>query len=451
MFPNFLAQSTYSCLVIHSLDAFALLDTPADLKVVQGQTVVKEQILGDRSSARERLTTQRSLLLLKLEELKQQPNKIASASSTEVSYAEERAKIDQAKLEVEQAGIAIARFLANSPWTDEAREQLNQRSEKEKLAQLEVTHEQKQAALNLAIAQLQAAKEKHREEVYKKQSRKDTSLEQAQVVTQLKSIESELALLGVVRSPYAGAIKKIKWLGQSDRELVAELTIAVDSKTDTEKDRIAAPRPATTKPNATKSLTSPAPPAPPASPAPKSDTTKSADKPKPDPRDNQTPKTNNQIPKINNPTPDTNSPGQGFQPTWQVISVHDGDTLKVRLGQKIERIRMACIDAPELKQELGKESRDYLKSIIQHNGDRVTLKVVDTDRYGRRVAEVFAGGKFLQAEQVKSGMAYLHEKYLNNCPDAAVVKQAQAIAQQSKTGVWSGNFDKPWDYRKRKR
>lgn len=47
------------------------LDNPADLKVVQGQTVVKGQILSDRSSARERLMTQRQVLLLRLEQLKQ--------------------------------------------------------------------------------------------------------------------------------------------------------------------------------------------------------------------------------------------------------------------------------------------------------------------------------------------------------------------------------------------
>lgn len=112
---------------------------------------------------------------------------------------------------------------------------------------------------------------------------------------------------------------------------------------------------------------------------------------------------------------------------------------------------MACIDALALAQPLGEESRDYLKSLIAQNGDCVTLKIVDTDRYGRKVAEVFAGSKFLQAEQVKSGMAYMYERYLNNCPDAAAVKQAQDFAKRSRVGVWSGNYIKPWDYRKTKR
>jgi len=50
-------------------------------------------------------------LLLKLEQLKQSPRKTVSASSLEVSYAEERAKIAQVKLEVEPAKIAIAHFI----------------------------------------------------------------------------------------------------------------------------------------------------------------------------------------------------------------------------------------------------------------------------------------------------------------------------------------------------
>lgn len=53
---------------------------------------------------------------------------------------------------------------------------------------------------------------------------------------------------------------------------------------------------------------------------------------------------------------------------------------------------------------------DRLKSLIAQNGDRVTLKILDTDRYGRKVAKVFAGSRFLQAEQVKGGMAYVYDR-----------------------------------------
>ncbi|WP_052672463.1 thermonuclease family protein [Aliterella atlantica] len=441
------------------------LDTPADLKVVQGQQVVKEQILSDRTLARERLMAQRQVLLLKLEQLKKPQSSLSAKSpNPESSYAEERAKIAQAKLEVDQAQKAIFQFLANSPWTEYAREQGYQPSEKEKLVGLNNILAQKKASLNLAIAGLQSAKERHREEVNKEvskeaQQQEDTSLEQAQLLAQLNSIESELERFGVVKSPYTGSIKKIKWVGQTDAELVAELTIAVSDNTP--ETPVAEPSPRTTGPSPRTAIapaTAKVVPTPIAS-SPRTEpvgaiaqvdqnSTKLSPRTKPSPQ-KATIKPQNKV--VQNSTAASNSPGKGFAPTWEVLNVHDGDTLKVRQGQKIERVRFACIDAPELAQPLGKESRDYLKSLIAQNGDLVALKIVDTDRYGRKVAEVFAGSKFLQAEQVKGGMAYVYDRYLNNCPDAAAVKQAQNSAQASRVGVWSGNYTKPWDYRKTKR
>ncbi|NJK28794.1 MAG: thermonuclease family protein [Acaryochloris sp. SU_5_25] len=143
-------------------------------------------------------------------------------------------------------------------------------------------------------------------------------------------------------------------------------------------------------------------------------------------------------------------PSAGFSSEWRVLSVHDGDTIRVRQGNRIERIRFACIDAPELKQPLGKESRDFLKNLIAQGGDRVMLNIVDTDRYGRQVAEVFANGQLVQAQQVQQGMAYVYQKYLSNCPAAGSVQQAEAIAQQQRAGVWASNQQKPWEFRNSK-
>lgn len=409
------------------------LDTPADLKVVQGQQVVKEQILSDRSLARERLLGQRQVLLLKLEQLKKpQSSPTTKPANPEVSYAEENAKIASAKLEVDQAQKAIAQFIANSPWTEYAREQGFQPSEKEKLAGLNNVLAQKKASLNLAIAGLQSAKEKHREEINKEAQQQDTSLEQAQLLAQLNSVESELERFGLVKSPYTGSIKKIKWVGQTDSELVAELTIAITNET-----TVAESSPRTTEP----------------SPRTSAKAYSQVQNSKSSPRTKEpSPLKSPLKPPDKVVQNTTNSPGKGFIPTWVVLNVHDGDTIRVRQGQKIERVRFACIDAPELAQPLGKESRDFLKSLVAQNGDRVALKIVDTDRYGRKVAEVFSpNGKFIQEQQTKAGWVYVYQKYLNNCPDAQAVVKAEDFAKHNRVGVWSGNYTKPWDYRKTKR
>ena len=62
-------------------------------------------------------------------------------------------------------------------------------------------------------------------------------------------------------------------------------------------------------------------------------------------------------------------------PVWQVKegSVYDGDTLRVVKGNEEVKVRFACIDAPEAKQEGGIESRDYLRSLLNQAGNQVKV------------------------------------------------------------------------------
>src|SRR4028119_2380856 len=79
-------------------------------------------------------------------------------------------------------------------------------------------------------------------------------------------------------------------------------------------------------------------------------------------------------------------------PEYEVIpgSVHDGDTLRVRSPKgEILKVRFACVDAPELKQPLGEESRNHLRAIIKKGNNKVKLQPITTDRYGRTVAQLW--------------------------------------------------------------
>ena len=62
---------------------------------------------------------------------------------------------------------------------------------------------------------------------------------------------------------------------------------------------------------------------------------------------------------------------------WRVKpgSIYDGDTLRVVRGDEELKIRFCGIDAPELKQPLGIESRDYLRSEAMPKAYRSLLKV----------------------------------------------------------------------------
>ena len=145
---------------------------------------------------------------------------------------------------------------------------------------------------------------------------------------------------------------------------------------------------------------------------------------------------------------------------WQVLSIHDGDTVKVQKDGIAERVRFCGIDAPEISQPLGKASRDYLKSLIPSNSS-VQISIVGTDKYSRKIGEIFITGgsteKFINEEMTKSGMAYSYDRY-KNCPNQvamgngeAIAKRSVGIAKSKKLGVWSGNYQTPWDYRKSQR
>jgi endonuclease YncB( thermonuclease family) len=142
-------------------------------------------------------------------------------------------------------------------------------------------------------------------------------------------------------------------------------------------------------------------------------------------------------------------------PEYEVIanSVHDGDTLRVRSPKgEVIKVRFACIDAPELKQPLGQESRNYLRSMINEAGGKVKLQIIETDQYGRSVSELWTKSGLLQSRMTAAGMAFAYDQYSKDCPHWDAVKSSEKAASELKVGVWrSPNFERPWDYRKSNR
>ena len=94
----------------------------------------------------------------------------------------------------------------------------------------------------------------------------------------------------------------------------------------------------------------------------------------------------------------------------------------MRRGGQEERIRFACIDAPESDQPLGVDSGQRVQQMIDQAGGRVELLVTDSDRYGRLIAEVYAGEKFTQAVLVSEGLAWSYRQFHQNCPSACVLE-----------------------------
>jgi hypothetical protein len=90
-----------------------------------------------------------------------------------------------------------------------------------------------------------------------------------------------------------------------------------------------------------------------------------------------------------------------------LVSVGDGDTIRVRAaGGALVTVRLACIDAPETAQ--GQPGADATASLQRLLGaGRLELRPQTVDRYGRTVAEVFASGRNVNLEMVRTGAAFV--------------------------------------------
>lgn len=128
----------------------------------------------------------------------------------------------------------------------------------------------------------------------------------------------------------------------------------------------------------------------------------------------------------------------------RVVGVSDGDTLTcLAAGNKQIKVRLAQIDAPESRQAFGTAAKDKLSSLVY--GKVVSLKVQDTDKYNRTVAEVFVGGINANKEMVRSGYAWAYRQYLKDQQYITLENQARA----AKRGLWAEpNPINPSDFRK---
>lgn len=128
----------------------------------------------------------------------------------------------------------------------------------------------------------------------------------------------------------------------------------------------------------------------------------------------------------------------------KVIKVIDGDTINVLENKQVLKIRLFGIDAPESKQEFGKESTDFLASMIMDKNIRIIYK--DKDQYGRIIGIVEFDGKDINKIMVSSGYAWAYTYYSD------IYAKDQILAKEKKLGLWkSENPLEPHKWRKQNR
>lgn len=97
----------------------------------------------------------------------------------------------------------------------------------------------------------------------------------------------------------------------------------------------------------------------------------------------------------------------------RVVRIVDGDTIKVRLGDRTETVRYIGMDTPELhhptkgEEPGGREAAEANRKLVEGQTVRLELDVQERDRYGRLLAYVYVGDMMINAELVAQGYAQI--------------------------------------------
>ena len=126
--------------------------------------------------------------------------------------------------------------------------------------------------------------------------------------------------------------------------------------------------------------------------------------------------------------------------------VIDGDTIRINNY----KIRLHAIDAPETNQKCSKDnikwscglqSTNFLKNLI--GNDQIQCDTNGRDNYKRYIGVCYKNDINLNSEMVINGWAiayrYYSLDYINE----------EKIAKLNKAGIWIGEFDEPYLFRKK--
>ena len=124
-----------------------------------------------------------------------------------------------------------------------------------------------------------------------------------------------------------------------------------------------------------------------------------------------------------------------------VLRAVDGDTIEVRLEGGREDVRYIGIDTPETVkpgtpvQCFGPQAHHFNARLVTHRRVRLVFGVERRDVYGRLLAYVYLGDRFVNAELARRGLA-LTLTIPPNDRFAGRFKRLQMAAARAGRGLW---------------
>ena len=127
------------------------------------------------------------------------------------------------------------------------------------------------------------------------------------------------------------------------------------------------------------------------------------------------------------------------------IRVIDGDTIRAEAKGKEIKIRLVEIDAPEMDQPFGAQSKNFLNRLLYKKN--VKLISQGEDRYGRILGEIYVDGESANTSMIRSGFAWVYDKYVEDLS----LYEYQDQAKAENLGLWRDDDPiAPWVWRKQK-
>lgn len=124
----------------------------------------------------------------------------------------------------------------------------------------------------------------------------------------------------------------------------------------------------------------------------------------------------------------------------RVTFVPDGDTLHLEDGRKV---RLIGIDAPEMARDgapehyFARESRDYLRRLVQDRVVRLEADAQGRDRYDRDLATAYlADNRMVNVELVEQGYAFFYPHPHQDKDLQKILMEAQTRAIFGRRGFW---------------
>lgn len=133
----------------------------------------------------------------------------------------------------------------------------------------------------------------------------------------------------------------------------------------------------------------------------------------------------------------------------RIVRVTDGDTVVLLDAMNVRhKLRLAGIDAPELRMPYGGQARQHLANLVF--GKDVLALVTKRDRYGRAIATVMLRGEDANLQMLEVGLAWHYTQFaLEQAGDnASRYLQAEQGARMRFVGLWTeARPIAPWDWR----